>query len=119
MISSREVADRERRATLWSRVFVVVVLLFMLGNTAAVTLLAVQDNRRIQQNKNIQKIIRDCVEPGRPCYEDNRQQRAKTVRDINRHSILAAACAVVIPLDEPVDARAEAIAACIRDQLDR
>lgn len=119
MISDREVRRRETRANLWTRVFVVVVLAFLIGNSALTGYLAVRDSERIQQNKRIQQTIRDCVSPTGRCYQDNQKQRAQTVRAINRHSVLAAACAVVVPPTDPVEARVEGIADCIREQLGR
>lgn len=112
-------AKREVRAAFWTRLFAVVVFAFLVFNSAAVTFLNVQDSERIQQNRRIQQTIRDCVTPDGECYRDNQRQRATTVREINHHSVLAAACAVVVRVDDPVEARVEAIAECIREQLDR
>ncbi len=39
------------------------------------------------------KIIRDCTTPGRECYERGQQQLKGAITDINRVSIIAAACA--------------------------
>jgi sensor histidine kinase regulating citrate/malate metabolism len=111
-------ARRVTRATFWTRLFVLVVVVYMVATTATQTILALQDSERIRQNRAIQATIRDCVTPTGKCYRANQRQREQTVNDINRYSVLAAACAVVTPLDAPPAAREKAITTCIKDRLD-
>ena len=90
--------------------------------------LAVQDHQRIEQNERIQAFIREqaiknqrlieqvesCTTPTGKCYRDNRNRTNTVVMDINRVSILAAACA-----DRDDTQTAAQIRKCVLDQLER
>lgn len=106
-----EQAYRVARSEFVNRLFVIVLLVFVVLSLGIQTVLAVQDSRRIEQNDEIQQFIkdqaiengalsrtvRDCVTPGGECFERGQEQTADAVGDINRVAVIAAACATSLP----------------------
>lgn len=117
MISNVEQARREVRASFWSRVFVAYMVTMVTAVLFGLLYLNVRDGERIEQNREIQGVIRDCVTPTGACYRDNEAKRKRTVAEINRYSVLAAACALAAPLDAPTAERERLITLCIVDRL--
>lgn len=65
-----------------------------------------------------QQTIRGCVDPDGECSKRGQEQTAKAVGDLNRVTILAAACAGQLPPSGlTVDQRVDLISACITRRL--
>lgn len=122
---------RVRRSEIATRLAIVLAVIYALGTTGTIVVLAVQDNHRISQNTEIQQFIkdqaitngeiskqvRDCTTPEGECYQRSREATADAVGNINQVVILAAACASGLPQGLPVDERQARIQSCVIDRL--
>lgn len=85
----------------------------LIGLLAVLVLYAIFSTRDLaERNTAVLDTVRSCTTPGRPCYEDSRRRTAKVVTDINRVSLLAAACA-----DRPRSQTVEEIQSCVIERL--
>lgn len=130
--ADRDQARRVARATLATRAFVLFIGVALTAVLVAQTVLAVQDHRRIEQNKVIQQFIKDqaiqngavgkqirsCTDPAGECYKRGQQQTATAVADIGNANLLIVVCALAEPKDTPVDVMVAEVSACVRAQLD-
>lgn len=82
---------------------------------AAQTTHAIRDTQ--VNNRTLLATIQDCTQPTGDCYRRGQQQTASAVSSINRVVILAAACASGLPGGLTVEARQNAIQACVIDRL--
>lgn len=69
---------------------VVVSVLWLLVQTYAVSA-ATRDTQKT--NRDTFTTIEDCTTPGRSCFEDAMKRQRAAIEDVNRVSIVAAACA--------------------------
>lgn len=99
----REVRAKVARAETVKRAFIIVTAFLV----AAVLVLVLWT----------QQTIRGCVDPDGECSKRGQEQTAKAVGDLNRVTILAAACAGELPPGLTVDQRVDLISACITKRL--
>lgn len=110
-----------RRRILAVTVAVIVALAAVAGLTAVISSAMTTTQVRQTQQVNTKKadartqtlaLVRDCVTPGGKCYERGQRQTAAAVADINRVTVLAAACA-----DKPAQQTQDEIYACVVRRL--
>jgi hypothetical protein len=102
--SETQQARRTVRASLATRLFIVLGLLAVILYGLSTTVMLSQSAQRGRENretlhslKQQAAIIRDCTIPSGKCYQRGKQQTASAVSSINRVVILAAACASRAP----------------------
>lgn len=97
----------KRKRAAW---FIIGTLIALL---ALLTLYAIFSTRELaERNTDVLDTVRSCTTPGRECFEDSRRRTAQVVSDINRVSLLAAACA-----DRPRQQTVEQIQSCVIAKL--
>lgn len=111
-VSVQEQARRERRAELWTRIFVVAVLVWMVGSSGLLVSLALNNRETLQR-------VKGCTTPGQACYERGRRQTGAAVTSINEVSVLAAACAADLPPGLTQQKRTALVIECVQEQLPR
>ena len=116
------------RLQVLQNVFYAVTAFTLAASMGLLVFLAFQEQERIEQNEQIQSFIKEqavrngrlvkqvesCTTPTGKCYRDNQNRTNTVVMDINRVSILAAACA-----DRDDTQTAAQIRKCVMDQLER
>jgi hypothetical protein len=105
--SDDALARRIARATLATRVFVLVVivlgaailyLLVDLGRDTNKVVTGIEEQQdtntaTITASKRTLNLVTECTTPGRRCFERAQERTASAVADINRAAVYAAACA--------------------------
>lgn len=97
----------QRKTAAWTCIGILIACLTL------TTLYAIFSTRELaERNTQVLDTVRSCTTPGKACYEENRKRTADVVTDINRVSLLAAACA-----DAPHTQTVEQIQLCVLQRL--
>ena len=81
------------RAQLWRRLAIGALVVAVLMLLCTTTYTVVQMRATQKSNGLLLQVVLDCTTPGKGCYERGQAQIGHAVSNINRVSVIAAACA--------------------------